>query len=102
MDKSTSQSINEIMSRHLSINFSSTSVSIFISFFDEKIKEKRYKLKKILLTTKFNQIDEENFLREKQLKSEQIRVKEFQLNLKILDDHQSKMKRSSFELTIVN
>jgi len=79
---------------------------------NEKIKEKRYKLKKILsaneekqkriesmknekmlLTTKFNQIDEENFLREKQLKTEQIRIKEFQLNLKILDDHQNSIQR---------
>ena len=51
------------------------------------------KNEKMLLTTKFNQIDEENFLREKQLKTEQIRIKEFQLNLKILDDHQSKSNR---------
>lgn len=47
------------------------------------------KNEKIQLTTKLTNIEQENSVREQQLQSEQIRMKELQLNIQMLDDHNS-------------
>lgn len=44
---------------------------------------------KIQLTTKLANIEHENCVREQQLESEQVRIKELQLNIQLLDDHNS-------------
>jgi hypothetical protein len=47
------------------------------------------KNEKIQLTTKLTTIEQENSVREQQLQSEQARIKELQLNIQMLDDHNS-------------
>ena len=44
---------------------------------------------KLQLTTKLANIEYENTTREEQLRSEQVRNKELQLNIQMLDDHNS-------------
>ncbi len=47
------------------------------------------KNEKIQLTTKLTNIEQENSVREQQLQSEQARIKDLQLNIQMLDDHNS-------------
>jgi len=55
------------------------------------------KNEKIQLTTKLANIEQENSVRIQQLLSEQARIKELQLNIQMLDDHNS-IKKSSIVL----
>ncbi|CAF3503284.1 unnamed protein product [Rotaria sp. Silwood1] len=81
---------------------------MLVQCLSNKIKEKRFKLQKMVgineekkkrnesmenekvqLTTKLANIEHENSIREQQLQSEQLRIKEFQFNIQMLDDHNS-------------
>ncbi|CAF3488127.1 unnamed protein product [Adineta steineri] len=87
---------------------------ILVQRLNEKIKEKRFKLKKIIgineekkkrnemmknekiqLTAKLANIEQENSVREQQLLSEQARIKELQFNIQMIDDHNISIKRDS-------
>ncbi len=59
------------------------------------------KNEKIQLTTKLANIEQENSVRIQQLLSEQARIKELQLNIQMLDDHNS-IKKSSIVLFSTN
>jgi hypothetical protein len=54
------------------------------------------KNEKIQLTTKLANIEQENYVREQQLQSEQTRIKELQFNIQMLDDHNSIKKKEIF------
>ncbi|CAF1239749.1 unnamed protein product [Rotaria sp. Silwood1] len=85
---------------------------MLVQCLSNKIKEKRFKLQKMVgineekkkrnesmenekvqLTTKLANIEHENSIREQQLQSEQLRIKEFQFNIQMLDDHNNSIKR---------
>ncbi|UJR28924.1 hypothetical protein I4U23_010142 [Adineta vaga] len=85
---------------------------LLVQCLNEKIKEKRFKLQKMVkineekkkrnelmkneaiqLTTKLTNIEQENIAREQQLLSEQARIKELQLNIQMLDEHNTSIKR---------
>jgi hypothetical protein len=55
------------------------------------------KNEKVQLTTKLANIEQENSVRIQQLLSEQARIKELQLNIQMLDDHNS-IKKSTIVL----
>jgi len=56
---------------------------------EKKKRNESMKTEKIQLTTKLANIEQENSIREQQLQSEQTRIKEFQFNIQMLDDHNS-------------
>jgi hypothetical protein len=56
---------------------------------EKKKRNEMMKNEKIQLTTKLTTIEQENSVREQQLQSEQVRIKELQLNIQMLDDHNS-------------
>ncbi|CAF1395010.1 unnamed protein product [Rotaria magnacalcarata] len=85
---------------------------MLVQCLSNKIKEKRFKLQKLVginedkkkhnelmgkekiqLTTKLTNIEHENSVREQQLLTEQLRIKEIQFNIQMLDDHNSSIKR---------
>ncbi|CAF4138671.1 unnamed protein product [Rotaria sp. Silwood2] len=85
---------------------------MLVQCLSNKIKEKRFKLQKMVahneekkkrnelmenekiqLTTKLTNIEHENSIREQQLQSEQLRIKELQFNIQMLDDHSNSIKR---------
>ncbi|CAF1205935.1 unnamed protein product [Rotaria sordida] len=85
---------------------------MLVQCLSNKIKEKRFKLQKIIgineekkkrnelmenekiqLTTKLANIEHDNSIREQQLQSEQLRIKELQFNIQMLDDHNNSIKR---------
>ncbi|CAF3711151.1 unnamed protein product [Rotaria socialis] len=85
---------------------------MLVQCLSNKIKEKRFKLQKLVginedkkkhnelmvkekiqLTTKLANIEHENSAREQQLLTEQLRIKEIQFNIQMLDDHNNSIKR---------
>lgn len=51
------------------------------------------KNEEVQLTNKLTNIEQENIVREQQLQSEQIRIKEIQFNIQMLDEHNSTYKK---------
>ena len=49
------------------------------------------KNERIQLTAKLAHLEQENSVRQQQLQSEQNRIKELQMNIQMLDDHNSKV-----------
>ncbi|CAF1685875.1 unnamed protein product [Adineta ricciae] len=85
---------------------------LLVQCLNEKIKEKRFKLQKLVkaneekkkrneaikteviqLTAKLTHIEQENAAREQQLLSEQSRIKELQMNIQMLDEHNNSIRR---------
>lgn len=56
---------------------------------EKKKRLETMKNEKLQLTTKLANIEQENSIRDQQLHSEQARIKELQLNMQMLDDHNS-------------
>jgi len=56
---------------------------------EKKKRNESMKNEKLQLTTQLANIEQENSVREQQLQSEQTRIKELQLNIQMLDDHNS-------------
>lgn len=54
------------------------------------------KNERIQLTAKLTHLEQENSVREQQLQSEQTRIKELQMNIQMLNDHNSKYRLSLF------
>jgi len=52
------------------------------------------KNEEVQLTNKLTNIEQENIVREQQLQSEQIRIKEIQFNIQMLDEHNSTYKKN--------
>lgn len=81
----------------ISVPIRKTSVSI-----EKKKRYEMMKSEKTQLTTKLNQIEQENTVREQQLQSEQSRIKEYQFNLQLLDEHNSIIISSDEKLYIAS
>ena len=67
-------------------------VLIFFSI-EKKKRTEMMKNEEVQLTNKLTNIEQENIVREQQLQSEQIRIKEIQFNIQMLDEHNSTYKK---------
>jgi len=68
-------------------------VLIFFSI-EKKKRTEMMKNEEVQLTNKLTNIEQENIVREQQLQSEQIRIKEIQFNIQMLDEHNSTYKKN--------
>lgn len=63
---------------------------------ERKKRNESMKNERIQLTAKLTHLEQENSVREQQLQSEQTRIKELQMNIQMLNDHNSKYRLSLF------